>query len=84
MTIEFPRPVLTQEEGPAELAQAAHDDEMGIVGFDPEDYTTLRAQNVEDAKREAEERWRSRPKDSAIGYAVWRADWGCVHTTRVE
>jgi hypothetical protein len=32
MTIEFPRPVLTEDEEAAALAQAEHDDIMGISG----------------------------------------------------
>lgn len=83
MTIEFSPPVLTKEEEAAELAQAEYDDDMGNFAFDPECYTTLCAQNVENAKREAEARWRSRPPDDAIGYAIWRADWGCVYSVRV-
>jgi hypothetical protein len=78
------RPVLTEEEEAAALAQAEHDDIMGNFGFDPEDYTTLRAQNAEDAKREAEERWRRRPHDDAIGYDIWRANWSCAHSVRVR
>jgi hypothetical protein len=84
MTIEFPRPVLTEEEEAAALAQAEHDDIMGNFGFNPEDYTTLRAQNAEDAKREAEERWRRRHPADAIGYDIWRADWSCPHSVRVR
>jgi hypothetical protein len=84
MTIEFPRPVLTEEEEAAALAQAEYDDIMGNFGFDPEDYTTLRAQNAEDAKREAEERWRRRHPADAIGYDIWRADWSCMHSVRVD
>jgi hypothetical protein len=82
MTIEYPPPLLTEEEEAAELAQAEYDDDMGIER-DPETYTILRAQNAEDAKREAEERWRSRRPDDAIGYAIWRADWCHVHTMPV-
>ena len=85
MTIEFPPLVLTEEEEAAALAQAEHDDDMGDFGVDPESYTTLRAQNAENAKREAEERWRSLPHDDdAIGYAIWRADLGCLHSFRVD
>jgi hypothetical protein len=84
MTIEYPRPVLTEEEEAAALAQAEHDDIMGNFGFDPEDYRTLRAQNAEDAKREAEERWRRRHPAGAIGYDIWRADWSCAHSVRVR
>src|SRR5215471_8599067 len=84
MTIEFPRPELTEKEEAAALAQAEHDDIMGNFGFDPEDYTTLRAQNAEDAKREAEERWRRRHPADAIRYDVWRADWSCMHSVRVD
>jgi hypothetical protein len=47
--------VLTKEEEAAALAQAEYDDIMGNFELDPEDYTILRAQNIEDAKREAEE-----------------------------
>ena len=84
MTIEFPPPALTEAEEAAELARAEYEDEMGIEP-DPETYTILRAQNVEDARREAEDRWRSRPRDDgAIGYAIWRADWCHVHTVRVD
>jgi hypothetical protein len=84
MTIEFPLPALTEEEEAAALAQAEHDDIMGNFGFDPEDYTTQRAKNAEDAKREAEERWRRRPHDDAIGYDIWRANWSCAHSVRVR
>jgi hypothetical protein len=84
MTIEYPRPVLTEEAEAAELAQAEHDDIMGNFGFDPEDYMTLRAQNADDAKREAEERWCSRQQPAdAIGYDIWRADWSGVYSFRV-
>ena len=56
---------------------------MGNIEPAPEDYTTLLAQNTEDAKREAEERWQARPhNDGAIGYAIWRADWCCLHSIR--
>ena len=54
MTIELPAPVLTEEEEAEALAQAEYEDDMGIER-DPETYTILRAQNPEDAKREAEE-----------------------------
>ncbi len=75
MTIQFPLPPLTKKEEAAALAQAEYDDIMGNIEPAPEDYTTLLAQNTEDAKREAEERWRARPHDDdAIGYAVRRAD----------
>ena len=85
MMIEFPLPPLTKEEEAAALAQAEYDDIMGNFEPDPEDYTILRARNAENAKREAEERWRSRPHDDdAIGYAVWPADWCCVHSVRVD
>jgi hypothetical protein len=85
MTIEFHLPALTEDEEAEALAQAEYDDDMGNFEPDPEYYTTLHAQNFEDAKREAEERWRSRRHDDdAIGYAVWRADWCCVHSVRVN
>jgi hypothetical protein len=83
MTIAFPLPPLSKEEEAAALAQAEHDDIMGIER-DPETYTILRAQNIEDAKLEAEERWRCRPHDNAIGYDTWRANWSCVHSVRVR
>jgi hypothetical protein len=83
MTIEFPPPVLTEEEEAAELAQAEYEDDMGIER-DPETYTILRAQNAEDAKREAEERWRRRCPAGAIGYDIWQADWSCAHSVRVR
>ena len=85
MTIQFPLPPLTKEEEAAALAQAEYDDIMGNIEPAPEDYTTLRAQNTEEAKREADERWRARRRDDgAIGYAIWRADWCCVHSIRIE
>jgi hypothetical protein len=83
MTIEFPPPVLTEEEEAAELAQAEYEDDMGIER-DPETYTILRAQNAEDAKREAEDRWRRRPQDDAIGYDIWHAGWCGVYSFRVK
>jgi len=85
MTIEYSLPVLTKEEEAAALAQAEYEDDMGIER-DPETYTILRAQNPEDAKREAEERWRSRPHgdDDAIGYAIWRANWTSLQIVRVD
>jgi hypothetical protein len=82
MTIEYLPPVLTKEEEAAALAQAEYEDDMGIER-DPETYTILRAQNVEEAKRGAEEHWRCRPPDDAIGYDIWRANWSCAHSVRV-
>jgi hypothetical protein len=73
---------LTEEEEAAELTQAEYEDIMGIEP-DPETYTTLGAQNAEDARWEAEERWRPRRPDGAIGYDVWRADWTGVCSFRV-
>jgi hypothetical protein len=51
MTIEYPSPVLTEEEEAAALAQAEYDDITGNFEPDPEYYIILRAQNLEDAKR---------------------------------
>jgi hypothetical protein len=82
MTIEFPSPARTEEEEAEALAQAEYEDDIGIER-DPETYTILRAQNPEDAIREAEERWRRRPPDDAIGYDIWRANWTCAHSVRV-
>jgi hypothetical protein len=82
MTIEYALPVLTEEEEAAALARAEYEDDTGIERG-PETYTILRAQNAEDAKREAEERRRSRPHgDGAIGYAIWRANWTSLHIVR--
>jgi len=83
MTIELPAPVLTEEEEAEALAQAEYEDDMGIER-DPETYTILRAQNLEDAKREAEERWQRRPQGGAIGYDIWQANWTCAHSVRVS
>jgi hypothetical protein len=82
MTIEYALPMRTEEEEAAELAWAEYEDDMGIER-DPETYTILRAQNAEDAKREAEQRWHSRPCDDAIGYDIWRADWCGLYSFRV-
>jgi hypothetical protein len=81
MTIEFPPPVLTKEEEAEALAQAEYEDDMGIER-DPETYTILRAQNAEDAMREADDRWRRRPQDDAIGYDIWQANWYLLHSVR--
>jgi hypothetical protein len=84
MTIEYPPPVLTEKEEAEALAQAEYEDDMGIER-DPETYTILRAQNPEDAIREAEGRWHSRPHgDDAIGFAIWRANWTSLHIVRVD
>jgi hypothetical protein len=81
MTIEYPPPVRTKEEEAAWLAQAEYDNDMGVER-DAETYTILRAQNAEDAMREAEERWRRRRSDDAIGYDIWRANWYLLHSVR--
>jgi hypothetical protein len=60
MTIEYPHPPLSKEEEAAALAQAKYDGVMGNVDPDPKDYITLHAHNIENAKQEAEERWRCR------------------------
>ncbi len=84
MTIEFPPPVLTDEEEAAALAQAEYDDDMGNFGLPEGSYTELRAQTKEDARAEANHIWRTQPHDdNATGYTIWRADWGCVHPFRV-
>jgi hypothetical protein len=83
MTIEYPPPVLTEEEAAEALAQAGHDDDVGIER-DPETYTILRAQNAEDAGQEAEDRWQRRPRDDAIGYDIWQANWYGVYSFRVK
>jgi len=67
-----------------QFAQAKHSDIMGNFEPEDEDYITLRAQNMEDAKREAEERWQRRPQDGAIGYDIWQANWTCAHSVRVS
>jgi hypothetical protein len=80
MTMEYPPPVLTPEEEAEALAQAEYDDDMGNFGADDGTYTVLRAQTQEDAIAEAKARWGDRNDPNAIGYAVWRNDWGCVHS----
>jgi hypothetical protein len=55
------------------------------AGKNPDMYTLLRALNAEDAKLEAEERWRRRrPHDDTIGYDIWRADWCLLRSVRVD
>jgi hypothetical protein len=81
MTIEYPPPVLTEEEAAQALAQAEYEDDMGIYR-DPETYTILRAQNADDAMREADDRWRRRRNDDAIGYDIWRANWYLLRSVR--
>jgi hypothetical protein len=83
MTIEYSPPVLTEKEEAAALAQAEYEDDMGIER-DPETYTILRAQNAEDAGQEAEDRWQRRPRDDAIGYDIWQANWYGVYSFRVK
>jgi hypothetical protein len=83
MTIEYPPPVLTEEEEAEALAQAQYEDDVGIER-DPETYTILRAQNAEDARQEAEDRWQRRPPDDAIGYDIWQANWYGVYSFRIE
>jgi hypothetical protein len=74
MTIDYPQSPRT----PELLAQAELDDLMGNVEAEEGTYITLQAQTREDAISEARMLWRDRDQDGAIGYAVWRNDWGCV------
>ena len=78
MVIAYPPPVLTPEEEEEALAQAEYNDDMGII-VEPDIYTVLDAQSVEDAKAEAEQIWQARPNDGAIGYAILSRDWSCKH-----
>jgi len=84
--LSYPPPVLTPEEEAEELAQAEHDDEMGLYGIPDDDNkgcTVLDAQNLEDAKSAAERLWLTEPHDGAIGYAIFSRDWSCKHAFRV-
>lgn len=58
---------------------------MGNFGLEPGWYIELRAQNVGDARAEAEDIWQRQPcRETMTGYAIWRADWGCVHSFRID
>jgi hypothetical protein len=78
--------VLTPEEEAEELAQAEYEDDMGILGCgdDEEGCVRLAAQNVDDAKAEAEHLWQTEPHEGAIGYAVYSRDWSCKHAYHVD
>jgi hypothetical protein len=84
MTIEYPPPTLTPEEEAAALAQAQHDDEVGDFGAEEGTYVTLRAQTEDDAIAEAGMLWRDGDHDDALGYAVWRNDWGYAGGWRAD
>jgi hypothetical protein len=59
---------------------------MGLYGIPDDDEggcTVLEAQNLEDAKVEAERLWQAEPHESAIGYAIYSRDWSCRHAYRV-
>jgi len=58
---------------------------MGNFGLPEGSYIELRAQTKENALAEADRIWRTEPHDdTATGYAIWRADWGCVHSFQVD
>ena len=58
---------------------------MGNFGLPEGSYIELRAQTKENALAEADRIWRTFPHDdNATGYAIWRADWGCVHSFRIH
>jgi hypothetical protein len=61
-------------------------DEYGPEEFraPPGSYKVLRAQTTEEARREAALLWEARHPVDAIGYAVWRGDWGCVDSYRIS
>jgi hypothetical protein len=81
MAIEYPPPILTPEEEAEALARAEYDDNLGNYEWEPGTYTILRAQNVEDAKAEAERIWHTVARgDDAIGYTIGSHDWRCVHS----
>src|ERR1700722_1525866 len=64
-SLSYPPPVLSAEELAEGLARAEYEDDMGILGGDDDDdddgegYVVLDAQNLEDAKAEAERRWQT-------------------------
>jgi len=76
-TLEYPPAVLTAGEEAEALAQAASDDEAGIVGAEEGTYSVLNAQTLEAAKNEAERLWCNELHEGAIGYAIHSADWSC-------
>jgi hypothetical protein len=84
MTMEYPTAELTEAEEAQALAQAEYDDDMGNAGVEEGTYITLGAQTAVDAIAEAERIWQGRDDGAAIGYAVWRNDWGCVRAFSVE
>jgi hypothetical protein len=85
LSIEYPPPILAPEEEAEALARAEYDDNLGNYEWEPGTYTVLRAQNVEDAKVEAERIWHTVAHgDDAIGYTIGSHDWRCVHSLYLD
>jgi hypothetical protein len=86
-SLDFPPPVYTPEEWAEIEAQAEFEDDMGLPlgrGDDEEGCVRLAAQNLEDAKAEAEHLWQTEPHEGAIGYAVYSRDWSCKHAYHID
>lgn len=54
------------------------------LGAPPGSYKVLRARTTEEARLEAARLWETHNPADAIGYAVWKGDWGCVDAYRVN
>ena len=69
---------------PSDDLDEGEDDGPEELDAPPGSYKVLRAQTTEEARFEAARLWEARHPADAIGYAVWRGDWGCVDTYRIS